>query len=72
MSSRAPTECFRVWPSGLLGSEIPIWGIVKIMVPFWVPYNTGPNTGPNLRDPKRDHNLDNPPYGICWDPFGVR
>ena len=25
-------------------------------------YNTGPNTGPNLRDPKRDHNFDNPPY----------
>ena len=24
-------------------------------------YNTGPNTGPNLRDPKRDHNFDNPP-----------
>ena len=32
------------------------------MVPFWVPIiNTGPNTGPNLRDPKRDHNFDNPP-----------
>ena len=27
-------------------------------------YNTGPNTGPNLGDPKRDHNFDNPPYGI--------
>ena len=31
--------------------------------PFLGPYyNTGPNTGPNLRDPKRDHNFDNPPY----------
>ena len=30
--------------------------------PFLGPYyNTGPNTGPNLGDPKRDHNLDNPP-----------
>ena len=30
--------------------------------PFLGPYyNTGPNTGPNLRDPKRDHNFDNPP-----------
>ena len=33
--------------------------------PFWGPYyNTGPNTGPNLRDPKRDHNFDNPPYNF--------
>ena len=31
--------------------------------PFLGPYyNTGPNTGPNLGDPKRDHNIDNPPY----------
>ena len=31
--------------------------------PFLGPhYNTGPNTGPNLGDPKRDHDLDNPPY----------
>ena len=31
--------------------------------PFSGPYyNTGPNTGPYLRDPKRDHNFDNPPY----------
>ena len=39
-----------------------IWGIVKMMVPFWVPIinNTGPNTGPKLGDPKRDHNFDNP------------
>ena len=30
--------------------------------PFLGPhYNTGPNTGPYLRDPKRDHNFDNPP-----------
>ena len=36
--------------------------VVKIMVPFWVPIiNTGPNTGPSLGDPKRDHDLDNPP-----------
>ena len=32
--------------------------------PVLGPYsNTGPNTGPNLRDPKRDHNFDNPPHG---------
>ena len=31
--------------------------------PFLGPYyNTGPNRGPYLRDPKRDHNFDNPPY----------
>ena len=30
--------------------------------PFLGPYyNAGPNTGPNLRDPKTDHNFDNPP-----------
>ena len=35
--------------------------------PFLGPYyNTGPNTGPNLRDPKRDHNFDNPP-NCCSD-----
>ena len=40
--------------------------------PFMGPYyNTGPNTGPNLGDPKRDHNLDNPPsiflsISISW------
>ena len=33
--------------------------------PFLGPYdNTRPNTGPNLRDPKRDHNFDNPPCGL--------
>ena len=33
--------------------------------PFLGPYyNTGPNTGPNLGNPKRDHNFDNPPYGL--------
>ena len=33
--------------------------------PFWGPYyNTGPNMGPNFRDPKRDHNFDNPPCEI--------
>ena len=37
------------------------WGIVKIMVPFLGPYD---NTGPNLGDPKRDHNVDNYPYGV--------
>ena len=26
-------------------------------------YNTGPNTGPKLGDSKRDHNVDNPPFG---------
>ena len=31
--------------------------------PFLGPYySTGPNTGPNLRNPKRDHNFDNPPF----------
>ena len=53
---------FRGLGSGVKG--LLMWGIVKIMVPFWVPpyYNTGPNnTGPNLRDPRRDHNFDNPP-----------
>ena len=34
-------------------SNIPIWGIVKIMVPFLGPLNWAP---------KRDHNFDNPPY----------
>ena len=29
--------------------------------PFLGPYH---NTGPNLGDPKRDHNFDNPPYGV--------
>ena len=29
--------------------------------PFLGPYY---NTGPNLGDPKRDHNFDNPPYGL--------
>ena len=39
--------------------------------PFLGPYyNTGPNTGPNLGYPKRDHNFDNPPYGLGWW-FGV-
>ena len=34
--------------------------------PFLGPYyNTGPDTGSNLEDPKRDHNLDNPPYALC-------
>ena len=37
-------------------------GDCKNYGPFLGPYyNTGPNTGPNLRDPKRDHNFDNPP-----------
>ena len=41
-----------------------IWGIVKIMVPFWVPIIIrGLIRGlPNLGDPKRDHNFDNYPY----------
>ena len=47
--------------------------------PFLGPcYNTGTNTGPNLGDPKRDHNFDNPPYGIylglkvgIWEPLWV-
>ena len=43
-------------------SVIAIWGIVKIMVPFWVPIISYYNTGSNLGDPKRDHNFDNPPY----------
>ena len=35
--------------------------------PFSGPYyNTGPDTGPNLRDPKREHNFDNPP-NCCSD-----
>ena len=34
-----------------------IWGIVKIMVPFWVPIIRG-----QIRDPKRDHNFDSSPY----------
>ena len=29
--------------------------------PFLGPYY---NTGPNLGDLKRDHNFDNPPYGL--------
>ena len=29
--------------------------------PFLGPYY---NTRPNLGDPKRDHNVDNPPYGV--------
>ena len=41
--------------------------------PFLGPYyNTGPNTGPNLRDPKRDHNFDNPPCGLGFRVEGAQ
>ena len=40
--------------------------------PFLGPYyNTGPNTGPNLGDPKRDHNVHNPPMCIRQAPLAV-
>ena len=41
--------------------------------PFLGPdYNTGPNTGSNLGDLKRDHNFDNPPYGLDFSGSGFR
>ena len=50
-----------IWyPSPSMTTDI--WVVVKIKVPFWATLN---NRVPYYnRDPKRDHNFDNHPYGI--------
>ena len=42
------------------------------MVPFWVPIIIrGLIRGPNLGDPKRDHDFDNPPFGVACRVTGL-